>query len=168
MLKPDIYKVKTINKGFLSVMAKPASGDWIEDEFNGIVNEGINLVVSLLEFHEAYELGLKNEKDLAIANEMDFISFPIKDRGLPSSIREYLAFTKELYQQITNGKNTVIHCRAGIGRTGMVAAGILLHCGFNPGEAISLISSKRGIQVPDTEDQLAWVESSYNELLRYR
>ncbi len=159
-MKPDIYQVQKIGSGFLAVMAKPVSGEWIEDEFIGISKEGINQIVSLLENHESYEVGLQNEADLANKNNIEFISFPIKDRGLPNSVSEFSKFTKTLYSQIADGKNTVIHCRAGIGRTGIVAAGVLLHCGFGAVEAFNHISNKRGIQVPDTDEQYNWVVSN--------
>ncbi len=58
-MKPEIYQVELIGSGILSIMAKPVSGEWIEDEFSGIANEGIDQIVSLLESHEAYEIGLK-------------------------------------------------------------------------------------------------------------
>ena len=55
---PDIYQVELIGSGSLSVMAKPVSGEWIEDEFSGIAQFGINRIVSLLEEHESYEVAL--------------------------------------------------------------------------------------------------------------
>jgi len=165
-MKPDIYQVELIGSGFLAVMAKPVAGEWIEDEFSGIANEGINQIVSLLENHEAYEVGLQNEKQLAEKNSMEFLSFPIPDRGLPSSIGEFRDLTKHLYHQIAGGKNTVIHCRAGIGRTGLVAAGVLLQCGFEPDEAFKHVSAKRGVQVPDTEEQCQWLISNYNDFVK--
>jgi protein-tyrosine phosphatase len=165
-MKPDIYQVELIGSGFLAVMAKPVSGEWIEDEFVGIANEGINSIVSLLEFHESYELGLQNEKQLAEKNGMEFLSFPLQDRGLPNSVNKFKIFTKDLYHQIAGGKNIVIHCRAGIGRTGVVAAGVLLHCGFEPHEAFKHISEKRGVQVPDTEEQVNWIVTNYNAIVK--
>ncbi|WP_373565862.1 protein-tyrosine phosphatase family protein [Microbulbifer okhotskensis] len=48
-----------------------------------------------------------------------------------------------------------MHCRAGIGRTGMVAAAILLRSGLEPMEAFQLFSSKRCVQVPD--EQITWL-----------
>lgn len=165
-MKPDIYVVELIGSGFLAVMAKPVAGEWIEDEFAGIHSEGICQIISLLETHEEYELGLQNEKELTNNNGMEYVSYPIKDRGLPVSVGEYLNFTKDLYHQISGGKNSVIHCRAGIGRTGIVAAGVLLHCGFEPDEAFNHISNKRGVQVPDTDEQIEWVVTSYNELVK--
>ena len=167
-MKPDIYQVEQIGSGFLAVMAKPVSGEWIEDEFKGIAQEGIKQIVSLLESRESYEVGLKNEKQLSEKNKMEFISFPIKDRGLPTSVKEFSKFTKSLYAQIAGGKNTVVHCRAGIGRAGIVASGVLLHCGFEPKEAFSLVSKKRRVEVPDTEEQYNWLVDNYIEILNIK
>jgi len=36
MMGPDIYHVEFIERGYLSIMAKPVSGEWIEDEFSSI------------------------------------------------------------------------------------------------------------------------------------
>ena len=163
-MKPDIYTIEVIGSGFLAVMAKPVSGEWIEDEFLGIAKAGIKQIVSLLEVHEEYEVGLQNERKLAEHNHMEFVSFPIQDRGLPNSVSEFSKVTKKLYHEIADGKNTVIHCRAGIGRTGIVAAGVLLHCGFKPDEAFRHISAKRGVQVPDTDEQRNWVLLNYNAI----
>jgi len=49
MIKPQIYKVKTMGQGFLAVMAKPVAGEWIEDEFLAIAQADIKQIVSLLE-----------------------------------------------------------------------------------------------------------------------
>lgn len=156
-MKPDIYQVECIGSGFLAVMAKPIAGEWIEDEFSGIAYEGIRQIVSLLEPHESYELGLQNEEMLAIQYGMEYISFPIKDRHLPSSLKQFSELTTNLYHQIASGKNTVIHCRSGIGRSSLVAGGVLLHCGFTAKHAFEHISQKRGVQVPDTKEQTNWL-----------
>jgi len=62
-MKPEFYKIEQLGNGFLAMMAKPRTGDWIEDEFAGLSASGIHLVVSLLEPMEADELGLKNENE---------------------------------------------------------------------------------------------------------
>ncbi|WP_428243341.1 protein-tyrosine phosphatase family protein [Gynuella sp.] len=156
-MTPDIYKVEEIGSGCLFVMAKPVSGEWIEDEFTAIARFGIHKIVSLLEEQEAIDVGLSRERELAEKNGMEFISFPIPDRGLPHSVARFTAFTKRLYHEMAGGVNTVIHCRAGIGRTGIVAAGVLLQCGFEPLGAFEYISQKRGVSVPDTQEQIDWV-----------
>jgi len=124
-------------------------------------NYGINRIVSLLEEPEAYEVGLAQERVLSEKNAMEFIAYPIPDRGLPDSVAQFSSLTKHLYHGIAGGLNTVIHCRAGIGRTGIVAAGVLLHGGFSPSEAFSLISQQRGVSVPDTQEQVNWVTNNY-------
>lgn len=164
-MSPDIYQVEMIGSGSLSVMAKPVSGEWIEDEFSGIAQYGINRIISLLEEHESYEVGLSQERSLTEKNGMEFISYPIPDRGLPNSISEFASFTKRIYHEAAGGLNTVIHCRAGIGRTGIVAAGVLLHCGFEPSQAFTLISEKRGVSVPDTQEQIDWVTNNYGAIV---
>ena len=162
---PDIYNLELIGSGSLSVMAKPVAGEWIDDEFSGISNYGINRIVSLLERSEAYEVGLKDENIYAEKNQIEFVSYPIPDRGLPESVIEFSKFTKGIYHSAAEGNNIVIHCRVGIGRTGIVAAGVLLHCGFTAVQAFEHISNKRGVSVPDTPEQENWVIENQNVIL---
>ena len=127
---PTFYEIETIGSGLLAVMAKPVAGEWIDDEFSGLASAGLMQVVSLLEEHEAYEVGLRDEASLCEKHGLQFVSFPIPDRGTPDSLTSFAATTKKLYRDVASGINTVIHCRAGIGRTGLVAAGVLLHAAF--------------------------------------
>ena len=156
-MRPDIYRVKEIGSGSLAIMAKPVSGEFIEDEFQGIVREGINRIVSLLEPHEEYAIGLNNESDLSNRNGIDFVSHPVVDRGLPSSLPKFSGFISSIHSGIQRGTNTVVHCRAGIGRAGIVVASALVRSGMDAESAFSLVSEKRGVSVPDTEEQLNWV-----------
>ncbi len=154
---PIFYEIELIGSGFLAVMAKPVAGEWIDDEFAGLHAAGLRQVVSLLEEHEAYELGLSEEKALCEKHDLDFVSYPIPDRGLPPTISSFADLTKAIYHNSAGGQSTVIHCRAGIGRTGLVAAGVLLHAAFDVDDAFQHISKRRGVEVPDTEQQREWL-----------
>ena len=68
-MRPSIYQVELIGSGSLSVMAKPVSGEWIDDEFAAIAESGIARIVSLLERSESYEVGLENEKTMLKSTE---------------------------------------------------------------------------------------------------
>jgi len=155
---PAMYKVIEIEGGVLSVMAKPVSGEWIEDEFIGFARLGIDKIVSLLEGWEQRELGLGDEAKLCEKNNIEYVSFPIPDRGLPSTDLA-LVLAEELHADICAGKHIAIHCRAGIGRTGIIAGAVLLKTGRTAKEAFALISDARGVQVPDTEEQENWLSS---------
>jgi protein-tyrosine phosphatase len=164
-MKPEIYKIEPIGSGILFVMPRPSPHEWLEDDIRYLKDFGINRIISLLEKSEEIEIGLANESALANKHSLEFVSYPIKDRGLPGDMKDYLNFTKSLYETIAGGKNTVIHCRAGIGRTGIIAAGVLLHAGFEADDAIAFISSKRNFPVPDTEAQYDWICDANTQLM---
>ena len=61
-------------------------------------------------------------------------------------------------QEETNGWHMVIHCRMGIGRSAIIAGCLLLKPGYKTEEVIAHISKIRGMRVPDTEEQIAWLK----------
>ncbi len=153
-MTPITYGVETIGDGELSVMAMPASSE----EIAGLRHLGVDHVVSLLEVNEQFEVGLADEETQCISNGMRYTSFPITDRDVPQKA-DALALAATLYRDISNGEHVVIHCRAGIGRTGMIASAVLMQAGYSSGEAIHMVSWARGALVPDTGEQKIWIES---------
>lgn len=156
---PDLYIVATIGEGFLAVMAKPVAGEWLRDDLRAIRAKGVKRIVSLLEPAEQSELGLESEANDCEAVGLAYGAYPIPDRGLPASLPDFRVFAHDLYVAIFAGQSTVIHCRAGIGRSGLVAASVLLEAGYSDGTAFDLISKARGVSVPDTDDQRQFVNS---------
>lgn len=165
---PTFYEIELIGSGFLAVMAKPVPGEWIDDEFSGLHQAGLRQVVSLLEDHEAHELGLSEEKELCEKHGLSFVSYPIPDRGLPPTVEGFKELTKSVYHESAGGSSTVVHCRAGIGRTGLVAAGVLLHAAFGVEEAFDHITKRRGVEVPDTQEQRDWLLANYDEIVKQK
>jgi len=155
---PTIYEISDIGAGKLSVMAKPVSGEWIEEEFAGLRQLGVNHVVSLLEADEQAEVGLGDEELLCRQNNIRFTSFPITDRDVPQKAAA-LTLAAAVHQDIVGGEHVVIHCRAGIGRTGVIASAVLVNAGFSSKDALHMVSFARGVLVPDTEEQDLWVRS---------
>jgi hypothetical protein len=138
-------------------MARPRAGDWLDDEIAGWRLEGIDIVVSLLEPEEVHELGLQREAHLCGEHAIEFISFPVPDRGVPESMREAAALARLLAIRISEGKAVAVHCRAGIGRSSVIAACALVCSGTSPIVAFELIGKVRGVRVPDTDGQRDWV-----------
>ncbi len=150
----DIYWIDTSPPIQLAIMARPRAGDWLQDEIAHWKQSGIGVVVSLLEKDEIDDLGLDMEAELCEGYGIHFLSFPIPDRGVPSDAVTTLNFVSEL---IGIGKPIAIHCRAGIGRSSVIAAAVLIYSGISACDAMSAIEKARGLAIPDTDAQRDWV-----------
>ena len=85
---------------------------------------------------------------------------PIRDMGIPSQeFEDHWAEEGELIRHALRiGERVIFHCYAGLGRTGMMAARILVEMGMEPEAAIAAVraANKRRIQ---TADQLEFVRT---------
>jgi protein-tyrosine phosphatase len=111
-----------------------------------------------VELEGQFEVGLAGEEALCFKNGMRYTSFPIADRDVPQKV-DALALAADLFREISEGEHVVIHCRAGVDRTGIIASAVLIQAGCSSGEAIHMILFARGSLVPDTEEQGDWIRS---------
>lgn len=153
----ELYWIAARAPGRLAIMARPRAGDWLGDEIGHWRASGINVVVSLLETEEVSDLGLQRERALCEQHGIDFLSFPIADRGVPASMREAKAFAETLLGRIAEGQAVAIHCRAGIGRSSIVAGSVLVLDGMSAADALTAIATSRRTPVPDTDAQRIWL-----------
>jgi protein-tyrosine phosphatase len=144
--------------GKLALAARPRGGDWLEDEIAAWHGDGIDVVVSLLTPDEEQDLDLGREAQVVKARGMKFVSFPIPDRQVPNSETEMAAALEGIDAELSAGRNVVVHCRQGIGRTGLVGACLLITKGLSSERAVKTVSAGRGNPVPETEEQLRWID----------
>jgi protein-tyrosine phosphatase len=156
-LAPEIYWVPEVTTGRLGIMARPRSGEWLRDEVAGWCQVGVKAVVCLLEASEVRELALHDEPVLCQGSEIEFIAFPITDRGVPKSVHQTAQLVERVVSLLKAGAPVVIHCRAGIGRSSLIAACVMLKLGFPRNEVFPLLSRARGLRVPDTSTQEQWL-----------
>ena len=156
-MTPDLFWIPGPWRGRLAVITRPRGGDWLEDEVKGWRLASINVVVSLLESEEAEQLGLRLETKIAADNDVRVISFPVPDRGLPTSKEDFLGLMQQVSKELELGLTVAVHCRQGIGRSGLTAIGLLVNSGINVEEAIESVSKARRITVPETAEQLLWI-----------
>lgn len=144
--------------GKLALAARPRGGDWLEDEIADWKENGVDVVLSLLTPDEEADLGLDSEDRIVASKGMQFLALPIPDREVPSSETELTALLDTLNEKLSSTGDVVIHCRQGVGRSGLVAACLLVSKGFDPKSAIQKVSSARGVSVPETREQREWID----------
>jgi protein-tyrosine phosphatase len=153
-----IYWVEGPWSGHLAIVARPRGQEWLVDEVRQWRQAGLDVVVSLLTRGEAVELNLQREQEVVVEHGMQFLTFPIPDRSIPSSLWEMRQFVERLHALLAAGQNIGIHCRQSIGRAGLLAASLLIHSGFEVAAAFNQVQVARGCAVPETAEQREWVE----------
>lgn len=144
-------------RGRLGILPRPRGGDWLGDETTAWRAAGIDMVVSLLEAEEEAQLVLEGEAAAAAASGIDFRAFPIPDRGVPASREPVAALADDIVDALETGKNVAVHCRQGVGRSGMIVGGVLVAAGKDVHSALETINESRGLAVPETEEQHRWL-----------
>jgi protein-tyrosine phosphatase len=145
-------------RGKLALAARPRGGDWLGDEVAGWKRARVDAVLSLLTRDEEQELDLSGEAQEVASQGLEFSSFPIPDRQVPKSEANLAGTLEKLTDALSSGKNIVVHCRQGLGRTGLVAACLLVKSGMSPGAAVETVSAARGVSVPETVEQREWID----------
>ncbi len=153
-----IYWIEGPWPGRLAIVARPRGGEWLEDDVALWQRAGFKLIVSLLTNNEILELNLGQEGEFAQGLGLEYISFPVADRYVPTSWDESLKLVQHLAKQLEAGKQVGIHCRHGIGRSALLAASLLIKSGSGVGLAFERIEKARGCPVPDTPEQRQWTE----------
>jgi len=157
-MQANVFWVAGPWRGKLGILPRPRGGDWLEDETNAWREAGVDVVVSLLEPEEETQLVLEREAAAATASGIAFRPFPIPDRGVPSSRESVAALTREIVDALDSGRNVVVHCRQGIGRSGIIVGGVLVAGGEELTAALRAISESRGLDVPETDEQRRWLD----------
>ena len=95
------------------------------------------------------------------------LSFPISDGGVPSSIETATAMLDAIDAGLSNGETVYLHCKAGIGRTGSIAALHLMRHGLTGSQALRALArswkrdprSRVVHRCPETSVQLSYVRN---------
>jgi protein-tyrosine phosphatase len=151
-MKADVYWVIPQR---LAILPKPRGGEWLDDEIASYAAQGLQVLLTLLEPAEEIELGLTDEVVLAEMHGLDFMRYSVPDRGVPKSATLFAEVINDLAD---SGKAIGVHCRSGIGRSGLATAAIMLRLGHTLESAWAAIGKVRRVPVPDTPEQRAWLE----------
>ena len=128
-----------------------------------------NLLVTLLTDEELRDLGIANLADELDVHGVGAVRLSIRDGGVPApqQIDEAMDLLYDVVRHLRDGHTVVVHCRAGQGRSGMLAAMALAALGAGPAEAIARVREvqPRGVE---TVAQEVYVEDAATAWLRRR
>ena len=117
----------------------------LETDLARLRDWGASLVITLMERHEFDLLGVPNLPDRIKEHGMDLAHLPIPDQGIPGAAfpHEWSQVQADAFARLTIGGRVIVHCRGGLGRTGLVAALMLIETGLEPTAAIRAVRQVR-------------------------
>ena len=90
--------------------------------------------------------------------------FPIPDLGVPSDRDKYFHLACSVSRDLNNGRNTLIHCGAGIGRTGCLCMVVLRILGLSLKNAKTNTNSAGGCPENEVQwDLIRWCQQRISE-----
>lgn len=144
-----------ISRDRLAATPRPGLLGEVDFDLKALAKVKIDWLVSLEEEktvpeHSAQEMGIKIRH------------LPIQDMKTPD-LESAGKLVAEMHQWLTEGKRLAVHCKAGLGRTGMIIAVYFVFIGLNPLEAIRKVrnSDPRMVQ---SEEQEHFIQEFYGWL----
>ena len=140
------------------------------EKINQLLEVGVRHFVDLTEFGEydfvPYE-AILSEGSRAANITTTYQRFPIRDISVPSDAEHLAEILFAIDRRIRQGGIVYVHCRGGVGRTGLVVACWLQEHGRRPDSALGELSAKwRTVQKssgqhasPETPEQVDWVKT---------
>jgi protein-tyrosine phosphatase len=124
-----------------------------------IAQQGVRVVVSLLDTLELQRLGAKNLSHHLGLHGIAWHQLPVVDYGVPSRAVtvQWRRLVPQLTSQLQSG-NILIHCAHGKGRTGTLAATLFKAWGWSSDAAIARIRQYR-LGAIETHKQEAYIEA---------
>lgn len=146
------------NGGRIALCACPGLERPLAAELARLLDWGARGLVTLIEDHEFELLGVRSLPGQVESLGMRWWHFPIRDRGTPDERfeRRWQQSGGELRSLLREGTSIALHCHGGLGRTGTIAARLLVEMGSEPGVAIARVRRARKGTI-ETREQEAFV-----------
>lgn len=123
-------------------------GTWnrsLPEDLEQIRSWGGTTLITLMEAHEFPIVGVPDFLAVLPAAGLHWLHLPIKDMQAPGQDfeRAWNRQKEVIFNALRNGGDIVIHCRGGLGRTGLLAARILVEMGEEPAKAVRRVRAAR-------------------------
>lgn len=157
-----IAEVSLPNGGFLGLTTCPgkkdASRHWDRDlaiDIQEITDWGASSVITLIEGHEFRLLGIELLGESVVEAGLHWWHLPIRDVDVPDAQfeRQWETVGPEVHASLSSSEKILIHCRGGLGRTGLLAGRILVEQGVEPLKAIATVRAARPGAIETAEQE---------------
>ena len=117
---------------------------------------GVKVVVCLLSDAELRALGVGRDYAARVRNAgLELVQLPIVEMFAPADMHFAAKMIDLVLGHLESGRRTVLHCRGGVGRAGMLGACLLIRMGLasGPGDAIKLVRRRRCKRAVESRSQ---------------
>lgn len=125
------------------------SGAWERDlriDVQAVRSWGATIWLNLLTFKEMHDLKVRNLEVAVKGSGIRYFRLPIEDVDVPDATFEksWKTAGAQFREELLRGGKILIHCKGGLGRSGMIAARLIVELGATtPEEAIRRVRLAR-------------------------
>lgn len=142
-------------KGIIGVHPYPGKIQGLEGDVARIKAWGAKYLITFMEDSELDELAITALGGAVKSAGIIWRHLPIGDMGCPDESFEapWLKLRDDLHDYLTLGGRVALHCKGGYGRSGSIAARLLIEFGHTSDEAILRVRQGRGAAAIETKVQ---------------
>ncbi|MDH5610413.1 MAG: dual specificity protein phosphatase family protein [Cyclobacteriaceae bacterium] len=122
----DLFGFRWIIQDKLAGSGQPGQYNDLSKDTNLLKKHEIDTIVNLRYSKLYYD---------ELEPDFELVNFPITDMNIPLP-RKALELVQIMDEKINKGQKLLIHCKAGLGRTGLIAASYLIYKGMDAEESL--------------------------------
>jgi len=145
-----------IRAGKLFLAAMPGRNSDMQADLAHMAAQSVTSILCLAEHDETSRLSPDYARLWGSDRMPELIIHPIPDLGVPHDIDAYRATVAATSERLKDGETVLIHCAAGIGRTGMTAIGVLCALGMDAQTACARVEAAGS--GPETAEQREFLQ----------
>ncbi len=159
----DVLSIATVTLdggGRIGICRLPGLFGDLGSDIGAILAWKPGIVASLTERAEMQQCGAGGLAEMLADAAIEWRHLPIRDYGSPqgSSQETWPRLAARLHEILDEGGAVLLHCRGGLGRSGMIALRILVERGEDASMALARLRLARPGAV-ETEAQSAWASA---------
>lgn len=155
----DLFTTPVFAGRLLFTPCPASKGTTLNDAIMTLKQAGASGIISLMADTELAENGAAHIGDACQAIDLQWYQLPIADDAAPAEDFQaaWQQYSAEIIQRLKAGETLAIHCKGGSGRTGLIAAQIVLAAGGELTATIAAVQAlrPRALQHPT---QLAYLQ----------